>query len=79
MPSPRARPCGCGRDHSETDHEVWKMSYLEYMRAFDALYNERTEYETEAELEDEELEALFAEHTERLREWANKLELDYIS
>ena len=51
------------------------MSYLEYMRAFDALYRERTEYEEEA-LEDEELEALYAEHTDRLREWANKLELD---
>ena len=75
MPSPRARPCGCGRDHSETDHEVWKMSYLEYMQAFDSLWREKEAYEAE-ELEDEELEALYAEHTERLREWANKLELN---
>ena len=51
------------------------MSYLEYMQAFDSLWREKEVYEAE-ELEDEELEALYEEHTERLREWANRLELN---
>ena len=47
---------------------MWKMSYLEYIKLF---YTDRTE----EEMSDEELEALYAEHRDRLNEWANKLNL----
>ena len=60
--------CTCGRDHNQEDHEVWKMSYLNYIRKF---YHDREE----EEMEEDELDIIYREHTERLADWVNKLDL----
>ena len=60
--------CTCGRDHNQEDHEVWKMSYLDYIKQF---YHDREE----EEMEEDELDIIYREHTERLNDWANKLNL----
>ena len=60
--------CTCGRDHNQEDHEVWKMSYLNYIRQF---YRDREE----EEMKEDELDIIYREHTERLADWVNKLDL----
>ena len=72
MPKPRTQKqsgtCTCGRNHTQEDHDIWKMSYLDYIRNF------YTDKEDE-EMDEDELERTYLEHTERLNEWANKLDL----
>ena len=61
--------CSCGRDHTPEDHEVWKASYAEYIALFvDSCIRDE-------EMDEDELERTYLEHTERLNEWANKLDL----
>ena len=47
---------------------MWKMSYLDYIRNF---YTDRED----EEMDEEEIAIIYAEHTERIAEWANKLKL----
>ena len=46
--------CTCGRDHNQEDHEVWKISYLDYIKQF---YLDREE----KEMEEDELDIIYRE------------------
>ena len=48
---------------------MWKMSYLDYIKNF---YTDRED----EEMDEEEIAIIYAEHTERIAEWANKLDLN---
>lgn len=66
--------CNCGRDHDQQDHDAWRASYQEYISLF---YHPDTMDDVENFDEDTDaaIEMTYAEHTERLAEWANKLDL----